>query len=643
MTSKITVNDALISTDVDRLIRTISEKKKVDLHELEHLCNMDRRSIDKWVRVLEDEGYISISYGLTGTKVIWQGEEEPVVYKGGNGDNDIDEVLSNMPGDPTDPDRRLEEFLKKRKDADDPDDEDLKATILERLDNEPIDRTQVEEDTAVEEENEEKTEETETGGMYRQEAEPENPELETEEPENVYEPETEDRELEAENIETENTLAEPETELNAQDTEDSEPETHGSEAETEPPPRISGGSKSTQVKELVNAYINQINDEKAALQKLKGEKDRVYREKYLALESKVEADIASITERMLDQQGRILELKEKVLELPGKVAEVEQVHESVKKLETDGREILGKTRKDVEVFIADIEKSKEAIEEQIGQSRGLLDTERERVDGLRELSESIESNVESVQATMESTKEQMDELNQRMNGLLSELEEAAEMKAEIADMVGKVSDSIEEKEGQLGELEGQLGQIHKVEQWVREYVSDYERKVDQISEFVQTSDDDLAALRKSAEKAYVSKYLRELDSMTTTYDAALHEASAEESEIDDQIASTKARLSSLVKDSKEMIRKLRTSAPDFETSFNAVSTKTGVVLQVLEEKEAEREKLSEDMQAARSGRPRSKRQTRLKTSKPKTKKKKRGRPPKKKPKKKSSKRKGKKK
>ena len=73
MTDRITVNDALISTDVDRLIRMISERKRVSLSELEHSCQMDKRAIDKWVRVLEDEGYISIIYGLTGTTILWTG------------------------------------------------------------------------------------------------------------------------------------------------------------------------------------------------------------------------------------------------------------------------------------------------------------------------------------------------------------------------------------------------------------------------------------------------------------------------------------------------------------------------------------------------------------------------------------------
>jgi methyl-accepting chemotaxis protein len=585
--NKITVNDALISTDVDRLIRTISEKKKVGLDELEQLCSMDRRSIDKWVNVLEDEGYISISYGLRGTKVIWIGEDTPSTHQE---TSEVDEVLSNMPSkskDYKDPEARLEEYLKKREDGEE---DDLKANILGRLD----------EEKAVQD----------TAGP--------NPDLDEEPVVEVEEEQSEEAEEilpEEDFIETNNDFVKAEVvaksfiEEEADVTLEEEPELVEAEPAEEPmlPPRIHGKSKSKQVRQLVNTYMNQINSEKVELEKLKAEKERIYRENYLALESKLEADIASITERMLEKQGRVLELKERVLELPEKVGEVEAVHDSIKKLEYDGREVLRNTKNDVEGFIEEMSRSRESIGAQIEESRTMLSSEQEKIEGLNNLSDSVDSKVENVGATLQNTKEQIGELNDKMRELLTELEEATEMKVEISDMVGRVATSVEEKEAELTQLEEQLENIDKLEQWVREYVTDYEHKIERISEFVQSSEEDLSSLRDSAESAHVQKYLRELDSMTNAYEQAVNDVSSQEREVDAQIGQTKTRLSSLVKDSKEMISKLRTGGADYELSQAAISEKSGRILAMVEEKEAERGKLSEDFDAARRGKPRASR------------------------------------
>ena len=68
---KVTVDEPLISTDVDNLIRTIAEKKRIPLNDLRTLCRIDKKTMDKWIAVLEDEGYISVEYGLRGTYVNW--------------------------------------------------------------------------------------------------------------------------------------------------------------------------------------------------------------------------------------------------------------------------------------------------------------------------------------------------------------------------------------------------------------------------------------------------------------------------------------------------------------------------------------------------------------------------------------------
>ncbi|MFA6531091.1 MAG: hypothetical protein WCT31_05130, partial [Candidatus Micrarchaeia archaeon] len=67
-------DDALISTDVDKLIKAISSKKSVELGELVRETGIGRKNVDKWIHVLEEEGYVHIDYKFTQTYVSWAAE-----------------------------------------------------------------------------------------------------------------------------------------------------------------------------------------------------------------------------------------------------------------------------------------------------------------------------------------------------------------------------------------------------------------------------------------------------------------------------------------------------------------------------------------------------------------------------------------
>ena len=92
MEDDVKINDALISTDVDRIIKIISEKKKMSIGKLQSTCKMNRRTLEKWINVLEDEGYISIVYGLTGTYIVWNGDS---VMKTGEESN-VNDAYENL-------------------------------------------------------------------------------------------------------------------------------------------------------------------------------------------------------------------------------------------------------------------------------------------------------------------------------------------------------------------------------------------------------------------------------------------------------------------------------------------------------------------------------------------------------------------
>lgn len=666
--------EALISTDVDRLIRTISEKQRVGVHELERLCSIDGKTLDKWVKVLEDEGYISLEYGLTGTYILWKGISDVDIQENNIYVPDSDEEVKQPVLDkkieqkpeitPITEEKQTETTEKQPEPKDSVTDESVREYTTPNNQNvDEIEESKPEEETELvtkEETHEPKQNPVESGGDIKShilgklsEDDPtknvpdvvEEPRKELIENEVGDLPETNERtevlneELgedveemtpeeivssstdESENIEKpeieetveaqpamENVIEKPTPVMEVVE----EPDVDESEDEpdepSEPrvippiakPQRLTDSGKS--MKELVNAYLGEINKEKMNIEKLKKKKDDLYRKKILDLESRIEADIVSATERILDKEGRILELKERVLELPDKVDEVDKLYKTMEKLRTESNSSMQAAKQKAEECIQSLKESETEIRQKIDAHRTVIKSESAKVEDLESLGTSVQTKLGTTKEALEATKIQMDELNNSMQGLLSDMEEATEMKVEIFEMSDKLKESLAEKETELDDLEQHLEQIRQVEQWTKEYVTDYETKVGEIEKYVLAGDDDLAKLRESAEAEYIKKYLRELEGMTRDYEKELHDAVEAEQDIDEAIASSKKRLTELVQESQEMIKKLRKDVkdiPDFSDSSGEAKNRIEKMRSLVDEKSEEREKLKADYTKAR--------------------------------------------
>jgi predicted nucleic acid-binding Zn-ribbon protein len=143
-----------------------------------------------------------------------------------------------------------------------------------------------------------------------------------------------------------------------------------------------------------------------------------------------------------------------------------------------------------------------------------------------------------------------------------------------------------------------------MEHWVQEYIRDYEVKIDDIERYVSRSEDELAELREAAEGLYMKKYLGELENMTDAYQSELHDAVSREKDIEKKMAESRARITDLVSESQEMIRKLKNDAPeatekDYGVLVAKVKARTTRAKNVVSEKQGERAKLADDSRRTR--------------------------------------------
>ncbi len=635
----IIVDESLISTDVDQLIRIISGKGKMKLSELERLSDIEKTNIEKWVRVLEDEGYINIEYGITGTYLVWAGgsvsDEEREELPGEEiGKEDYyenlydDEHVTDNPGIESGQEDEISESDWKPYKQQDEYIPEERHTEEKNEDHPSESNEDIGEDESLsypdDESDEPKTEnlimEDEPGNSPTIEASEENPD-----PESLL-----DEYLSKKKRVSENTAA-SELKQNILGNLDKDvDEGHMAEAVEKneevssatgdapvdtvheinedfaysqendgtmlgKPLKLTGNSDS--MKELIDAYMTRIKDEKAKIAKLSREKEELYQDKLSSLEGRMESDLATLTEHVLKRQAKVTEMKKNVLELPDKVDELEKLQNQINNLGEESRHALSRTNTQVNDYLSKLNNSKDNVRQEIQHGREIIHDQKMKIDQLEGMSSSADETISELKVSVEKTASQIEELNSRMKGMLSELGEATEMKQKVSDISESIGEEIAKREGNLDSLETNLDDIEKTEQWVLEYLSDYEGKIIDIERYVSQSEEELASVREAAEAAYMRRYLKELDDMTEAYDSELTTTLETEEDIDSSIKGSKERLNKLVKESKNLLKKLHKKEddlPDFEEVSRRAREKTSKAKDTVKEKANERENLKEE-------------------------------------------------
>jgi len=593
---KITVDEPLISTDVDSLIRTLSERRRMSLEDLKHSCKIDTKTMEKWLAVLEDEGYINVEYGIRGTFVNWIG-----LGMESNSDNYVVDAAPNV----------VRNEMPKQKEPAEP--------AKEQISEPP---SQVPESPAVEDSIDTSIVSEDTIPQKMEEVPEIKPAEEYVEPIDADEsPEPEEllseylaRKKEKGSIDIDNLRAAILTKLDKEDPApvdapmENEPEVAVEEeteieSESEPDQEpLRAVREQVDVRELMNAYLSEINSEKEAIEALRREKETIYQDKFNVIEGKMQSDVAVLSEKIIEKQSRIAELKERVLELPDKVDDLNRLQNEMDRLKKEGRMALERTKRKADEFIGNITSSRSTIEERIGSVTSIMDNQFNKVQEFEGLTASLDAKTVQMRAAMENAQIQVQEIQSTVDTLKSDLALVEQMKTEIYAMTDAIRTTVANCGEELSALEAELEGIEKMEHWVQEYVRDYETKVDEIEAYISRSDDDLAELKSASEAIYMKEYLEQLESLTEDYQNALAETVSREQDIDEKISVSKSRITELVRESQDMIRKVKSgmsTSVDYNNLLASIKQRTSKIKAVVAEKQSERSSLNEDTRNTR--------------------------------------------
>jgi len=98
------LDDLLISTGVDQLIKLIKERGRVELSDAAKEMKQPVRTIEDWAHVLEEEGLVNVEYRLTKVYLVWRAptpeyvaqKSEKLEAKASEAKSDIEQLLSKV-------------------------------------------------------------------------------------------------------------------------------------------------------------------------------------------------------------------------------------------------------------------------------------------------------------------------------------------------------------------------------------------------------------------------------------------------------------------------------------------------------------------------------------------------------------------
>jgi DNA-binding transcriptional ArsR family regulator/uncharacterized protein YoxC len=377
-------------------------------------------------------------------------------------------------------------------------------------------------------------------------------------------------------------------------------------------------SQTGKLRARLEDYLQLIREGKRELTTLESEKEKIHREGFLSLEKDFEANLDNIEYALLEKEKRILEAKERFSTIPERIGTLNEIQESLNGFDSDARELLSKTKEDLDSRWSRLQEVGEELSGELAKGEEEAMHERSRMMQMRDMLQSIDHAETQLRETLASSRGVIEEMEEKVRDVEDSLETLSGSRALLEERIEGIRSGLERKMKGLDELRGQMEQIEEVESWFREYSEDYESKMEELQAYVQESEEELSHIRKAAELEYVKRYLGELEGTEQKYRESLGALEMEEASIDEKMAEVRSRIKQLMRESSELMSKYRQMTEDgagFEEMVATAKSKSRTQRRTLEEKARQRGKLpSASIPKARKSAPKSRPHTKKKAA-----------------------------
>ncbi|MEW6528272.1 MAG: hypothetical protein AB1391_00120 [Candidatus Micrarchaeota archaeon] len=572
MNEKIIVDDALISTDIDHLIKYLSSKKRVEINTLAHELKTKVDIVKKWMDILEKEGYVRIEYKLLHEFVVWTGEEEMFEISKLVQDeikHDIKEELFERPS-PSKPINSQEKIEKIN--LDDIDSyhghrciksdefeiaERANRIIIEKLDNHSKDRLEDRLEDHLEEDRLEECLEDHSENH----------------PRDYSKQKTSTSTIERINAPDTNLPVELPTEpTEKSDKKTSKKKDIDSENEIE----------IISLKKLLSKYIKEIADQKSNIKLLEAEKEKLLNEKYTPLENKFKTAYDSVVEKLFEKESRIEELKERVIELPSKIDNLAQTETALQHIKQDAKDTMLSNCEKMERLEQSLREENERLQNEIDKIKFEANVKKSKIIEIAKTIGELREREQKLKKEIIEFNCELGEMNKGIASTYNLIIELSKDNTELSKGLENAETTLNERIQKISEMYSKIDDAKKTEAIIGQYVqyiNNYKEKISDIENYVEQSEKDLAKLKEYAEIKYIRNYLAELDNISSTYGQELELVDAQEKNVEERINETRNKLNNLLKESRELVKSLeeKTSGKEFKKLVHEVKEKREII------------------------------------------------------------------
>ncbi len=542
MDKKVIIDDALISTDIDQLIKYLSFKKKVEINMLARELNTKVDIVKKWIVILEEEGYVKVEYILFNEFIVWAGEELPA-------HTEVSESVKNFQGIDSDiiekeeqrPETKIDEIIKSDSKI------EIKSEIASK--ETPLELT-------IREQNEKKSINSIESEEFKA---AEHVSRIIEKLSNTPEEKKHD----------DGVSSTTETKIDPSFSE----EKNKKELEHEENEIIS-------LKKLLSKNIEEINAQKTNIEKLKTEREKLLSEACIPLENKFKLEYGNILEKLLEKEHRIAEMTRHVIELPTKINELTKVETALKHITQQGRHASVSNREELEKLKHSLHEEDQHLLHEIENIELETKAKKSEIANMSKTLEEINNCEQKIKKEVEKLNKQLTEVNESIASTYNSINEVFENGSKLSRRLENVKIILDARAHAVSETYSKRNDIEKIETAISQYIEDYEKKIADIENYANESEKDLVKLKEFAEVKYIRNCINELDRISSNYEQELESMNIQEKSIEERIHEAKNRFNNLLQESRELVKSLeeKTLGKEFEKLIHEVKRKQEVIV-----------------------------------------------------------------
>lgn len=301
--------------------------------------------------------------------------------------------------------------------------------------------------------------------------------------------------------------------------------------------------------------LGDVQTGRQELAELNMQRERFLEERYEPLTKRLDVEIGTITEMIIEKEREINQQKERAKALIEKVGDAEvgaiKIHDS----EIQARNEFEKAMASLEKMIDRLREVRKGLGYEIRTSKRILLEQSGELRGIDSSIESLADNEKEVDRKITLAKARIAEEERGLESIRISLNEARKTRETIKRRMNEIYEVF--SAGKMKEMEDKINNIAQIEGKLEACRQEYSNAISDIKKSSKENAEAVEKLRETIQANFVRKVAKELERTEKDYESRMSDAFEDEKELVRRIDIAKERLSSKVRYAKDLAQKLK--------------------------------------------------------------------------------------